>query len=759
MYMAPIDWLIVAGVVGFVFLVVQYARRYVSGVSEFIAGRRLAGRYLLTVAGDMANNMSAVMVIASWEAAYHSGWGATFWQVLREPFLLIMMMSGWVLYRYRQTRALTLSQFFEQRYSRHFRIAAGLISFLAGTLNFAIFPSIGARFLIYVCGIPQYTLSVFGAPVSLTYAIIMALLLGFSLWVTLRGGQIGIMLSDGLQGVMVLFLTLGLAYFLINRFGWIQIGEALKSAPNPDTASMINPFKTSATRDFNIWFYLIAIFGSFYGRLAWQGNSGYNAAARTPHEARMAAVLGTLRSSVIFLVMGFIGMAAYTMMHHPEFSGIADLARVRIFEITNPAIQKQMTVPIAIGTVLPAGLLGCLVAIIVSMAITTDDTYLHSWGSIFIQDVVMPLRKKPFTPEAHLTALRRSIAGVALFAYFFSLFFMQTQYILMFFAITGAIFTAGAGSAIIGGLYWKRGTTGGAWAALLTGSILAVSAIIIQRQPFIRIPFEVSAPGAASVTVNDLPAIRSDNGTFSFHVPFWRQEEWQSLRIKADWPDGITETGIVHHSYGINPPTVPVPKPVWTETAEQRGLELKENTGTLHEVPENVRSKLYYRIRSINGQRMWFFSILCAIAAYVTTSLAGRRVFNLDQLLHRGPYALSDTPNVRPAKGWRAVFGFSSELTRGDRFIYFAAMTWSLGWLAVYLIVIAINLIKVQPDDFWVTFFKTKFFAFLTMGCCTAIWFGLGAIRDSIQLCRDLKAKASDTSDDGWVKSPEKKTE
>jgi len=46
---------------------------------------------------------------------------------------------------------------------------------------------------------------------------------------------------------------------------------------------------------------------------------------------------------------------------------------------------------------------------------------------------------------------------VAVFAFFFGLFFKQTDYILMFFAITGALFS-GAGAAIVGGLYWKRGT-------------------------------------------------------------------------------------------------------------------------------------------------------------------------------------------------------------------------------------------------------------------------------------------------------------
>jgi SSS family solute:Na+ symporter len=70
---------------------------------------------------------------------------------------------------------------------------------------------------------------------------------------------------------------------------------------------------------------------------------------------------------------------------------------------------------------------------------------------------------------------------VAAFIFFFSLLFKQGQYILLFFAITGAIFAGGSGAVIIGGLYWKRGTTAAAWAAMLTGSSIAVSGIILHQ--------------------------------------------------------------------------------------------------------------------------------------------------------------------------------------------------------------------------------------------------------------------------------------
>jgi SSS family solute:Na+ symporter len=51
----------------------------------------------------------------------------------------------------------------------------------------------------------------------------------------------------------------------------------------------------------------------------------------------------------------------------------------------------------------------------------------------------------------------------------------------MWWAVTEALYVGGAGVAIIGGLYWKKGTTAGAWAGLLTGSCLVTGGILARQ--------------------------------------------------------------------------------------------------------------------------------------------------------------------------------------------------------------------------------------------------------------------------------------
>ena len=77
--------------------------------------------------------------------------------------------------------------------------------------------------------------------------------------------------------------------------------------------------------------------------------------------------------------------------------------------------------------------------------------------------------------------LRIAIFGVAVFIFFFSLLFQQNQKIALFFAITAAIFAGGSGAVIIGGLYWKRGTTAAAWSAMIVGATISVGGVLVKQ--------------------------------------------------------------------------------------------------------------------------------------------------------------------------------------------------------------------------------------------------------------------------------------
>ena len=641
-----IDWSIVWGLLAVISLVAFGTRIYMRSVADFLAANRCAGRYIICVADGMAD-LGAVTFIFSFEMYFFSGFSPYWWSLMTLPISLIIALSGWVIYRYRQTRAMTLAQFLETRYSKKFRIFAGILASIAGLINFGIFPAVGARFFVYYCGLPETAFSCFGIPVS-SFVIIMAVLLSISLFYTFSGGQITIIVTDFLQGLFCNIVIIIIIVTLLLTFGWPRITEGLMTAP-PEK-SMLHPFHAGRS-DFDIWYWLIGIFGAFYNFMAWQGNQGFNCSAKTPHEARMARVLGSWRSITRVIILIMLPVTAYAVMNDMGYRSIAETVNASLSQIQDPTIKGQVTVPIILRHILPVGLMGMFCAVMLAAFISSHNTYLHSWGSIIVQDVILPLRKnKRLSPEEHIRYLRISIIAVAIFIFFFSLIFRQTQYILLYFAITGAIWLGGAGSVIIGGLYWKKGTTLAAWFSLISGSFIAVTGMIVQQI----------------------------------------------------WP-------IIYGNEARFP---------------------------------------------INSQWIYFVAMICSVVIYVLISVLQNKNFDIDQMLHRGKYALAedriDVSKTTKNRYFKAL-GITSEFTFGDKVIFFAAMAYSLGWWGIFLIGSLWNVIEDVPTSSWSRFWHFKIIFDLILGILVTVWFAIGGIRDLCDMFRTLKAKRLDAHDDGVV--------
>ncbi len=469
--MSMLDWGIVAGLVVILIWAAQTTSRYTRSVADFLAANRCAGRYVLGVAEGIAG-VGAISIVALFEAYYAGGFSFAWWALAVTLVTMVASMTGWIQYRYRETRALTLAQFLEQRYSRRFRAMAGMVAFVSGTINFGIFPAVGARFFIRFCALPMYSVPLGPLELDITMAIVMSVLIGLALLFTFMGGQIAVIVTDFIQGTVFNILLCLTVMVLLWKVPWPTLIEGILM--RPEGQSMIHPFHSTKTADFNLWYYLIQSFGIFYCFMAWQGNQGYYCSARNAHEARLGRVMGSWRDMTQRSLIIMIPICAYTILHHPDWASTAAEINSELAGIANETLRTQLTTSVTLKHVLPTGAMGAFAAVMLAAFISTHDTYLHAWGGIFIQDVLVPLRKRPIGQDEHMKLLRRSIVGVALFVFLFSLFFPQNSSVLMYFARTGTIWLGGAGAVIAGGLYWKHGTTGGAYGALITGMVMAL---------------------------------------------------------------------------------------------------------------------------------------------------------------------------------------------------------------------------------------------------------------------------------------------
>lgn len=661
MNMKALDWAILGTLIAFLVAMLVYSQRFVRNTSQFLAADRCAGRYLLAISNGIAA-LGAITVIAQFELNYQAGFSPVWWSFIMGFVSLALTASGWVSYRLRETRVLTIAQFFEERYSRKFRVFAGFMAWLAGVLNYGIFPAVSARFFIYFCGLPQQ-FGLFGFTVS-TYVFLLLLFLSLGVIFAIFGGQVAIMVTDFCQGTFCNIAFLILLFYLLTVFDWRTIAATLTelSMKNP-AGSLVDPFKTSSLRDFNLTYFLISVFFTVIYWQTWLGTQGFQVSAKSPHESKMAGMLGTWRGMTQSRLLLFIPICAIVVLQGnlPEFAAVRQQTETALAAVGNSTLHEQLQVSVVLAKLLPAGLLGMFAAMMFAAMLSTDDSYLHSWGSILIQDVLLPMRRKQtaLSPRQHINLLRLSILLVAVIAFFISWLFQQTQSIMLYFTISGALYAASA--VVIGGLYWKKGTTTAAWISMISGAAFAIAGLLL-----------------------------------CYYTPEW----WQSHSGGAPqfYPDGR-------------------------------------------------------RIPLLDGQQAGFWAAVISIVSYIVISLCERRLrrmpdFNLERMLHRGPYARPG--EAKPATGLKA-FGFTADFTRSDKFIYLITIGWNLLWFVIGVALLLLEKAGLMTAARWTGFWIWFMIIGVVIGVGTTVWFLIGGVSDMRELFHTLKTARSNDNDDGRV--------
>lgn len=312
-----IDWIIVAVPMIFVLYMGFRCKKYIKGVSDFLTAGRVAGRYVICVAGAEAA-MGLITLVAMFESYYQSGFAFSFWWSLAAPVSIIMSLTGYCIYRYRETRAMTMGQFLEIRYSRNFRLFAGILQSISGIINYALFPAIGARFIVYFCDLP-INIEVFGW-VFPTFALLMAIFLGTAVLLAALGGQVSIIVTNCLQGIMSYPMYAIIVGFIIYKYSWSN-DMAPAILDRPEGLSMINPFDIAQLRDFNLFYVLVGIFGNILNRMSWSGTQGFNASAKNAHEQKIGSILGAWRSGFSTMMFVLLALVAYMYLNSDKFAG------------------------------------------------------------------------------------------------------------------------------------------------------------------------------------------------------------------------------------------------------------------------------------------------------------------------------------------------------------------------------------------------------------------------------------------------------
>ena len=250
--------------------------------------------------------------------------------------------------------------------------------------------------------------------------LVMVLLLTISAFMALTGGQISVMVTDCLEGLISGIFYLVVAIAIICLVSYSQMQTTMLSGLKGQ--SYINPMDISGQPDFNGGYVILMLLINLYYYRGNAWNAGFAAAARNPHESKMAGVLRQWRIFGAAAMAAMVSLGTFTLLHHSQFAPQAAQVEQRLANMhETDQLKTQMRMPVALSLLLPSGVPRRICAIGLFGLLANLGSGMHGFGSVFIQDVLLPSARNPSAPSSTSSGCACAALGVGLFAIVFGI--------------------------------------------------------------------------------------------------------------------------------------------------------------------------------------------------------------------------------------------------------------------------------------------------------------------------------------------------
>jgi len=130
--------------------------------------------------------------------------------------------------------------------------------------------------------------------------------------------------------------------------------------------------------------------------------------------------------------------------------------------------------------------MGLLVAAMLAADMSTDSSYMLTWGSVIYNDILAPFRKVAWSEKKSLLWNRCIIALIGIFLLIWKLWYKLEGNLWEYLQTTGTIYLASMTVLLVACCYWKRANNWGAIAAIVVGATLPVLALSLDL--FVKVP-------------------------------------------------------------------------------------------------------------------------------------------------------------------------------------------------------------------------------------------------------------------------------
>ena len=505
-----LDWAITAASLVVTLWLGLRTRKHVGKIEDYLVASRGMGVYVGT-ASLISTEIGIITYMYQAQFGFLAGFSAFIVGLITIAVCYAVGRTGFVISRLREMNVMTVPEYLERRYQRRVRVLAGLMMAFGGCLNLGIFPIIEARFLTITAGIPARY-------VTWTMAVLLLIALAY----TAVGGMLSLIVTNYLQYILLAVGTLVITFICLWKVGWPSMTATVLERMH---GRGLDPFADLGVGPaFILWQVLL------YTALmtVWQSAAMRAFSARDAATARKVFTLTSvlfLGRAVIPMAWGIAALAFFwgrtTPLPIPTGDPRTEMARLdrelataapRAVEdghlervlpqvdrlellaqreadpaVASPYAQRAQAVREEVGMVampwmvaglVPTGLLGLMMAGMLAASVSTYAGYFLGWSAVISQDVVSPLLGRELSAAGKLRLTRVTIVALTAFIMVWSLVYHVPGPAFFYLQVTANLFMAPTLITIVGGLYWRRASSVGAYLSYILGAAASLGYLI-----------------------------------------------------------------------------------------------------------------------------------------------------------------------------------------------------------------------------------------------------------------------------------------
>ena len=375
-----------------------FVKRYAGNMTNFVGAGRAVGTWL-GIATLTGTEMGLITVMYSAQKGFTAGFAAFHIGVIAGLVALLIGITGFIVVRLREHNVLTIPEYYEKRYGRRTRILGGIMLAFGGLLNMGLFLKVGAMFIVGITGMN---------PDGGALKIVMAVLLVLVLVYTVIGGMISVVITDYIQFVILSIGILVTGWLAIESVGWDNLFDTIRTQYKEDSG--FNP--VSSESDFG-WEYVAWMF--FLGIVncaLWPTAVARALAMESTAALKKQYMWSSISFAIRMIIPALLGICAFVFV----MTKAQDLQILFMpTDADAKAVNNLYAMPIFLGRILPAGLVGLITAAMIAAFMSTHDGYLLCWSSVITQDIIAPLFKERLDNPTRIKITRILIILIGLY--------------------------------------------------------------------------------------------------------------------------------------------------------------------------------------------------------------------------------------------------------------------------------------------------------------------------------------------------------